>query len=633
MVMMMMMDDSTVLQEGKYWALLSRRRKREENRPKKLSEQDKKKRIKEWCTLYRRNMNLYATERLKIKLRPFQHIMLYMMNVSDVFWCICSRGCGKSWLVGLAAVCRCLMFPYSEVVIVSSTIDQANKIVDQKIDRDIIGKLSPVLKWMKEEPAPPNIFDNTKMIEIKHPKDCAVVEFWNGSWIRVMPALDSSRGERATFLIAEEARLIKKSIWISVFTKMAHPRQAEFLNLPEYQGRTELLEECKEVYITSAWFKSNWIWKSFKDCVEKCYNDRTLNYSFYAADIFVAIKHGLKTIADYKKGKQDGELEHRIEDLNEMVGEADGAYFTLEMLQKNQILTKALRPPTNAEFNAGVDHKNRKKKANEYRMLAVDLAFTENAEGKSEEADRCALAVICVICRQDGMVVRNLEYLDSMSGGDDKAVQQRIRELYWDLDIDYIIFDVNSGGENYFNSLTTPWHHPERLDWNPHGFGLCNELDLQFVAQGKINEYRQRTVDPEAIPCLIPMRATTELNSNMWKSLWKAWNNGTLRLLEDELQVEKKMDDAKYALMTSEEKMLFKNPYVQTSMLISEAINLSQTWRNGTLTLTQPRSGHKDRCSAVQYGNALADKIENKYAISQHQDDVNIDDYLQNLVF
>ncbi len=194
--MVMTMSDNTVLQEGKYWGLINQRRKREKNRPKKLSEQDKRKRVKEWCTFYRRNMNLYATERLKIKLRPFQHIMLYMMNVSDVFWCICSRGCGKSWLVGLAALCRCLMFPYSEVVIVSSTIDQANKIVDQKIDRDIIGKLSPVLKWMKEEPAPPNVFDNAKMIEIKHPKDCAVVEFWNGSWIRVMPALDSSRGNK-----------------------------------------------------------------------------------------------------------------------------------------------------------------------------------------------------------------------------------------------------------------------------------------------------------------------------------------------------------------------------------------------------------------------------------------------------
>ena len=101
----------------------------------------------------------------------------------------------------------------------------------------------------------------------------------------------------------------------------------------------------------------------------------------------------------------------------------------------------------------------------------------------------------------------------------------------------------------------------------------------------------------------------------------------------DIAELEKKMDNAKYTLMTSEEKMLFRNPYVQTSMLIAEGINLSQIWNNGTLTLKQPRTGHKDRMTSLQYGNALADKIENKYAISQHQDDFDIDDYLENLVF
>ena len=618
----MMMSDGTVLQEGKYWNLLSQRRKREANRPKKLSEQDKRKRVKQWTTFYRRNINIYIEQRLRIKLRPFQHIMLYLMGVSQTFWAICSRGISKTFTCALYSVAMLLLYSNCEIIIVSSAIRQANLIVTEKIEKEMMS-LSPILRQMKED----------GLIWFKNENDCRCMYAWNGSSIKVLPEEESARGNRSCILIAEEARALTKSKYDSIFREMLRPRNVPYRGLSEYQDEI-YADKAKEIFLTSAHFKSHWIWTAFKKCVTNCYNDRHDEYNFYAGDIFVAIYHGIKTWTEYRKSKSGSdELAFRMETLNEMVGEAEGAYFTLEMFQKNQILTKAFRPPTNAEFNAGVDHKNRKKKANEYRILAADLAFTENAEGKSEEADRCALAIICVICKQDGTVARNLEYLDSMSGGDDKAVQQRIRELYWDLDIDYIIFDVNSGGENYFNSLTTPWQHPERTDWNSHGFGLCNELDLQFVAQGKINEYRQRTVDPEAIPCLIPMRATTELNSNMWKSLWKALNNGALRLLEDELQIEKKMDDAKFVLMTSEEKMLFKNPYVQTSMLIAEGINLSQTWRNGTLTLSQPRSGHKDRCSAVQYGNALADKIENKYAISQHQDDFNIDDYLQNLVF
>lgn len=87
--------EPSVLEEGKYYKLIKQKRERESMRPKKLSRQEKRIKTKQWCTFYRRNMNLYATERLGIKLRPFQHIMLYLMNVSDVWWCICSRGVGK----------------------------------------------------------------------------------------------------------------------------------------------------------------------------------------------------------------------------------------------------------------------------------------------------------------------------------------------------------------------------------------------------------------------------------------------------------------------------------------------------------------------------------------------------------
>lgn len=435
--------------------------------------------------------------------------------------------------------------------------------------------------------------------------------------------------ERASVLIAEEARLIKKTIWDSVFTKMSHPRQAEYLQLPEYENEKNLIEECKEIYLTSAWFKSSWIWRAFKKCVDNCYNDKVAEWNFFAGDIFVAMHHGLKTKIDYMKGKNGGELEFRIEDLNEMVGEADGAYYTLEMFQANQTIKKALHPPTTEEFDAGVDKKNRKKQNNEYRVLSVDLAFSEDAVGKKDEADRCALEVLSVICRKDGSVERRLEYIESMSGGDEKAVHQRIRELYWDLDCAYICIDINGGGQLYWSMLSSPWKHPSRQDWNPHGFGICEEPNMQVLSEGVLNELRQRTVDPEYIPCMVPMKASAELNSNMWKSLWKSLNNHSLLLLEDELQATKNFDEnEKAALFTSEQRAQYLLPYVQTSMLISEGINLSATWKdNGMLSLSQPRMGHKDRMSSLQYANWIADKIENNHAISQNQEEFNINDF------
>lgn len=75
--------------------LVSRRKKKEANRPKQISDEQRKEQVKKFTTFYRRNINLYCSEYLKLNLYPFQHIMLYLMNLSMVFVCIASRGIGK----------------------------------------------------------------------------------------------------------------------------------------------------------------------------------------------------------------------------------------------------------------------------------------------------------------------------------------------------------------------------------------------------------------------------------------------------------------------------------------------------------------------------------------------------------
>jgi hypothetical protein len=612
------MTREDLLQESQYYDFIKKARRDRWKQEKKQTKEEKDIRTKQWCTFYRRNLNIYISERLRIKLRPFQHIIIYLMSISETFWAICSRGASKTFICAAFAVAWMLLYPKSEIIIVSSVIKQANLIVTEKIEGELMS-LSPVLKQMKDD----------GLIWFKDENDCRCMYAWNGSSIKVLPEAESSRGNRSTFLIAEEARLLTKTKYDSIFREMLRPRNAEYRNISEYQG-DEYADKAKEVFLTSAYFKSSWIWTAFKKCVTSCFNDRHDNYNFYASDIYVAIHHGIKTWTEFRKSKSSSdELSFRMETLNEMVGEADGAYYTLEMFQKNQILKKALHPPTNEEFDANVDKKNRKKRDNEYRVLSVDLAFSEDAVGKKEESDRCALEVLSVICKGDGTTERRLEYIESMGGGDEQAVHQRIRELYWDLGCTYLCVDINGGGNLYYTMLSSPWQHPTRQNWNPHGFGICEEPNMQVLSDGVLNELRQRTVDPEYIPCMIPMKATAEMNSNMWKSLWKSLNNGSLLLLEDELQITKELDEnAKSVRLTSDERVRYLLPYVQTNLLMNEGINLSATWKdNGMLSLSQPRMGHKDRMSSLQYANWIADKIENNHAISQNQEDFNIDDF------
>lgn len=262
---------------------------------------EKEDNIIEWITLFRRNWHIYVDMVLDIKLRPFQMIMIYLMGVSDVFFGICSRGLSKSFIVGLGAIVKMNLYPYSEVVITSSTLPQANKMVEDKIRDEIIKKLSNYLLYM---------YDNEYLIITKSDDGYKIVNTLNGSILRVLPCLDSSRGVRATLLIYEECRLLKKGIIDSVFEKMAHPRQAKYLEKQEYISNKRWLEECQSIYITSARFKFEWFWRTFKDCVTGVYTDNKTRYNIFAGDIFMSIANGLKTWGDYRKSKKmSGEMD------------------------------------------------------------------------------------------------------------------------------------------------------------------------------------------------------------------------------------------------------------------------------------------------------------------------------------
>lgn len=442
--------------------------------------------------------------------------------------------------------------------------------------------------------------------------------------------------ERATFLVYEECRLLKKTIIDSVFQKMAHPRQAKFLSLPEYQtddGKplSRWLEECKSIYITSARFKSEWFWTEFKKVTQQCLlsiNSIKHKYNIFAGDIFLAILFGLKTWQDYYHAKEfDGDIDHRTEDLNEMIGEADGAFFTLEDFRKNQIIQKAFRPPTSLDLYSNIDLGNRLKKENEKRFIFIDFAFA-NTTSKSEN-DNSVIGCLYQILKEDGTSIRGLDYIGTHSAGDSTGFNLKIRELFFDYKADYIVLDIRNGGEVYYNDLTTILEHPTRDEkhWNSHGFTVSYENKLHVVPTAKLDDLKSRTIDPQPIPCIIPVAGTPELNSTMWLELKKTLNNKRINFLIDELSLETQMEeDGTYYDLSSEDKALIKLPYIHTIMLIGEAISLSATWNQGKVKLSEPNTvgSTKDKIVALSYCNYIATLVENKYAVNLNED-TNID--------
>ena len=589
---------------------------RKKYKDRKPTKAEKEENLVHFCTFYRRNMNAYAEHYLGIKLRPFQHIMLYLMSVSQVFFCICSRGAGKTWLLCLFAFCKAMLYPYSEIHLTSSTIAQATKMIKDKGENELCKKLSPVLKYYYEQ----------GLIEF-HYGDEVYVDFkFNNSKFFIDPATDAARGGRATLLIYEECRLLKKNIVDGVFSKMAHPRQAMYLTLPEYQNREgkplpRWIEQCQECYITSARFKSEWFWTTFKNVVTECYTNKEAEYNFFALDIHLLIEFGLKTVGDYLKSKKlSSPLEFEIEDLNEMKDVAEDAFFSLEDFKKNQLVKKAYKFPTIEEFNTHVDLHNRPKRDNEIRLLWIDFAFANTTS--SEENDYSIIGCTSLIPKDDKWI-RLTDYITSHPASDSDGINLKIREMFWDYKADYIVFDCRNGGEVIYTDLTKPRIHPNRSadEWNEHGFTISTDNKYQTCTQGKLDDLKSRTIDPQAIPCMIPIVGTSELNSNMWIDVQKQLRDESIELLVEDTQFEQDFAETnEYWKMNSEQRMEVMKPYTMTESLIGEAISLSQEWRNGQVKLTEPRSGTKDIIVSFSYGSYVSSLIINDKEKNQDDD-------------
>lgn len=87
-------------------------------------------------------------------------------------------------------------------------------------------------------------------------------------------------------------------------------------------------------------------------------------------------------------------------------------------------------------------------------------------------------------------------------------------------------------------------------------------------------------------------------------------------------------DTEEYYSLSAEEKVIIRLPYTQTMLLINEAVNLTQEWKDGKCKCVEPRSGTKDKIVACAYGNYFFSLLENKLQISeQNGDNINLNDW------
>ena len=601
-------------------------RKKRIKRKRKLTPEERKRQVKDWCTFYRRNWNIYAKYELGISLKPFQEIMIYLMGVSNVFYMMCGRGLSKTFLAALGGFIKCLLYPHSEVVLTATTIKTAKKMVKNKMEDELCDRFSPKLKWMKEQ----------GLIKFKYDTEEIRVDFtFNGSWILILPETESSRGERANTLIFEECRLLKKSMVDSVFLPMRHARVPSYRLKPEYAKDSRLVEQAQIIYLTSTRYKHEWFWGAWKVCVNNFFASKRLVYNIFAGDVLTAIYHKFMTQEDYDIAKREAsDIEIRMEYLNEPQGEIEGSFYTLQMFEENRIIQQAFVPPTTeeyiTEYGRGEFPWFREKQDDEIRALYIDFAFTDTVNANTT-ADNTVIGCMSGYPNEKrDRYLRNCEYMETYSGSKKDESLLRIRELFLYYDVDVILLDNRNGGEDRLIDLSKPFYH-EDLGIQFTGLGIYDDDDILsfYCDKSKADNLRSRIVDPMASHVIIPVIGTDERNNNYHLAMKSALQHHIIRFPVDEMTAKENMiESGVYNTLSSNMKMRKLLGHVQLDiMIIDEAIKLQQVIKKGFISLVVAGRNKRDRIVACEYANYFFHLKELEMIKKQQQTEYDISDW------
>lgn len=425
-----------------------------------------------------------------------------------------------------------------------------------------------------------------------------IISFHNGSWIRVTASNDNARGIRANLLLVDEFVKVDADIINTVFKKMlTSQREPKFLQKQEYREYPR--EENMQMYLSSAFMKSHWSYTTTlnytKRMLKKKAKDALQTFVCHIP-YYTGIQEKLYSHKQMKEeAKQDGftRMSFAMEMEARWWGESESAFFNFKKIDVNRKVTQAFYP---REVTDNVNFDNPQKERGEKRILSVDVA---RMGGASNDASVFSLIRLVPKNRQ---YERQLVYMQDMEGQDYLTQAVRIRQLYEDFEVDYIVLDLKNVGTGVLDNLRIPIIDPERgVEYEP--LNVSNNEELAATCKF-----------PSAPRVIHTISATNERNMEMANMLADNFLRGKFRLLiREEFAEERMLADKKlkYVHLKSNIQALLKYPYRQTELFISEIMNLEQVnMEGGAFKLVTTGTARKDRYSSVSYGNQLAIELE-----------------------
>lgn len=537
--------------------------------------------IMKWVGFYREHIDVFIEDYLNIRLKLFQKIILIMMDCNLYFLFLAARGIGKSFLISIYCCARCILYPGTKIVVTSGSRQQGNIVIEKILSGEIYGASDNLAREIKD----------SKVTS----QEC-YIKFHNRSSIEVVASNEFARGRRSNILIVDEFRLVDKETIRDILQPFnAVPRQPKYLNNPKY---AHLVESNKEIYMSSAWYKSSWSYDFFLMYVN-AFLTRS-DYFVCALPYQLAILEGIADKRDLEnKMLEEGFSRSRWEMERECIflGKAEEAFFVYEDLEKVRTLNVPIYP---TEIYDIIDNKKftpPEKVQGEIRVLSVDIALMG---GKHN--DNTAVFLIDLILDKSGKYKqyrKNVLYGETYNGGHTKSIALNVRRLYEDLQADYIVLDTAGNGLGVYDELVTEIYDKERGKTYPAISCMNND------------EMAARCHVTNAKKVIYAVKASKQFNSETAVGLRDEILRGRVKMLVSPDDAERLLKKNKFYNELDpylQGKLLL--PYFQEQLLVDEMVNLESEIDDNTVKLKEQSNKRKDRYSSLSYGVYFCKMLE-----------------------
>lgn len=480
------------------------------------------------------------------------------------------------------------MYPGTKICIASGTRGQA-VLVLEKIIQDLVPRseeLRAEIDWK----------------ETKVNNTVGQIVFKNTSVIKVVTASDSSRGNRCNVLLLDEFRLISKDVIDTILRKfLTYRRLPDYMKLTDEEKKAEYNKEKNlTIYLSSAFFKDHWSYT-------KCEDTFTAMTSGKRRQILcgfpyqLGLEEGLldpDLVIDDMAESDFSEIKFGMEMEAMFYGSTEDAFFDFDSISKNRNIKYPLLPDNLSSKLSSPLVRIPPKQNGEIRILSADIALMSSKKHKNDAA---SIFINRLIPTKAGRYSSNIVYPDVDEGLRTDAQALKIRKLFDEYSCDYLVIDASGIGLGCYDALAGDIVDSNTGEIYP-ALSCCNNPEMAA-----------RCTVPGAKKVIWAIKANAQFNSDCAFLLREGFRSGRIRLLLNEYDAEEALSALKgYSSLSPTDKLKFRLPYIHTTLLIDELVNLEHEEAGGKIRISEKSGMRKDRYSSLSYNYYVAIQLENK---------------------